>query len=274
MLIGLRPTVWNKTIIRLEAIRRYLDCEERTAEAAEREAAKLGMSRSMFYLLARIYDRQRTMRQAPHRQRARGDVTKIAGSGSEEIEERDAAAWKAAGFALPPNATRRSDRMPVIAGDPIDAIVDVTADFVIDRAYLYVDVDLHGKIWNTELVGLIDRDESRLIDHLLTIGPPDPARIIDLMASVPKGRTVAISARDPEIGRPQIFSAAESMGIEIVTGDWRPCRAMWTVTGPRIGNIRLLERPIPNPPHPVVDHRLLERIVDRLVEVERTRSSS
>lgn len=283
MLADAPPQNWEEARRRLAVVRRYLSGGPRSAAAADACAEEIGIGRSLFYRLARIYaagvvDTERPRGRQPSD--VADDDTALAiaraGPSASPAQIYRTVVEMRCGQGRPPPSMRavRASCARLLAGRSLSARLGLDADFAIDRAVL--DLDLRASVGSdppeaAQLVCLVDLRAGVISRHLLSAGDPAPECIVTLAeGGAPCGSRIAVSASDPAIATDRLRTVIGTDGCVLLPGRWRVGTVIRATVGLRLGRLALRARPAgSDEPRPVVTSETAREIVDELVRRHR-----
>lgn len=287
MLAETSPRYWDEAQRRLAVVRRYVTEGDRSIAAVDDHARQAGISRSLFYRLARIYSKGVGFSAGEYpKVEADADVDSatdltaraidLAGpsaSGS-QVYRTVVALSRAEGIEAPSPREVRPRTVEMLAGRSIAARMGLNADFAMDRAVLDLDVGGVGSPRPAHLVCLVDLARGAIVRHLLTVGGPTSDQLAPLArCEEVRGFRVAISQSDASIFVEPVRSALAEASGRLVIGRWQAGTAIRAVVGLKLGKVALLAR-IPKAARALtpVGFDTACRVVDQLLEQYAPRS--
>jgi len=281
MLAETAPQHWDEARRRLGIVRRYVAEGDRSIAAVDEYARQAGISRSLFYRLARIYAKGAapSVRNAS-KDDADKDVDPTTDLTARAIEFAGPSASgsqvyrtvvelsKAEGIGTPTQRGVRLRTVQMLAGRSIAARMGLTADFAIDRAVLNLDVGVAGSPLPAHLVCMVDLERGRIVRHLLTAGEPTSELVASLAGDdAVRGAPIAISQSDASLFVERVRSAVVETSGRLVIGRWQAGTAIRAAVGLKLGKVALLAR-IPRSARPMtpVGFDTAGRVIDRLLE--------
>lgn len=252
------PSTWSRAIRRLTAVQRYLEEGDRSVASVDRHAAGVGIGRSLFYRLTRIYsavdvhssgrpDRSKAWNVHPGTLTAVSDAMDELGPGASLsiVLERSRELCRLRGMPLATGQIVRTRFGRVGAGTAIADRVRLTNDFAFDRTALELAVAaVDGRPGRAVLSCIVDMRDGVLRAHVLTVGVPAAADLQDLFTSSRLSTgTVSIAEAEERTLGIDIAAIARDQGLVPFLNDRRRSGAIIrAAVGARLGRIDLVER--------------------------------
>lgn len=252
------PGSWSRSIVRLAAVRRYLEEGDRSVAAVDRHAAAAGIRRSLFYDLARIYaaaDRTEAVGVAPSKAQGvhAGTVSAItdamtqlgASASLSMVLERSREICRERGVPLATGQIVRTRYGRIGAGSATGERVRLSSDLAFDRTVLDLAVPaVGGGSIRVVLSCIVDMHAGVLRAHVLTAGDPSASDLRDMFLTLADVTgTLSIAESERSAHGIDIAALAREHGLVPFLNDRRrPGVIVRAAFGSRIGRIELVER--------------------------------